>query len=100
MKQISITQYTYKFRSLVNFGKQYFSFMITIAMLILVSITVYRINILSNIEPSESVLDEKRAEIRAPKIDEQAIADIEKLQERNFEVRALFESARDNPFQE
>lgn len=59
---------------------------------------IWRINTLSNIPPSQS---EETAQTTAqPHIDQDTIAKIQGLQDNSVSVKALFDSARQNPFQE
>ncbi len=51
-------------------------------------------------EPTESQIDEKSAGTKKLKIDQNSVSKIEQLEDQNVIVQSLFETARDNPFQE
>jgi Na+-transporting methylmalonyl-CoA/oxaloacetate decarboxylase gamma subunit len=59
---------------------------------------VWKISKFSTAEPSASA--EAAAATQIPKIDQNAIKQIQALEQSNTEVRSLFNSARNNPFQE
>ncbi len=61
---------------------------------------LHRINVLANIEPSQMQIDEKVQEVKRVKIDEDAIRQIQELEDRNITLEALFDNGRENPFQE
>jgi hypothetical protein len=59
---------------------------------------VWQISKFSTAEPSASA--EAAVATQIPKIDQKAINQIQALEQSNTEVRSLFNSARNNPFQE
>lgn len=72
-----------------------------ILLAILYGFIVWRINVLSTAPPSEA--DVKSAELTAapsPKIDEASARAINNLKDNSVRVQALFEDARNNPFNE
>lgn len=60
---------------------------------------VTRIGELSRAEPSQVEIDEKLKDIKMPKVDEEAIAKLKELEERNISIEALFDNGRTNPFE-
>ncbi len=61
---------------------------------------VWRIHVLANQEPSEDAVTEQVQTKKLPRIDQNAINKIQQLQDNSVDVKALFEQARNNPFQE
>lgn len=58
---------------------------------------VWRINTLSNAQPSQVTSQLKSS---SPRIDQATVDKIKQLRDNNVTVRALFNQARKNPFQE
>lgn len=90
-------------RKLQDFGRKnqrYASFIFFIAVLILYSFLVYQISRLALSEPSEAAVTEQIQNTGRIKVDEQSLQKIQQLQDQNVQVQSLFESARDNPFQD
>lgn len=61
---------------------------------------IFRINSLTNTEPSEDALNEKLKSVQRPRIDQGAADTIKKLGDQNIEVQTLLKQARENPFSE
>lgn len=61
---------------------------------------VIQINLLNRLEPTDEQVSEKLDKIVQPKIDEATIKKLETLEDNSSEVKALFKTARENPFQE
>ncbi|MEK7603153.1 MAG: hypothetical protein AAB459_02845 [Patescibacteria group bacterium] len=61
---------------------------------------VFRINQLTSIEPSEDQIAEKLKGATRPKIDQKAVDAMLNLEDRSVEVKAIFNQARQNPFDE
>lgn len=61
---------------------------------------VLRINQLSSAQPSAVEVNNKLDTISRPKVDKNALAKIQQLQDQNIQVKALFDEARQNPFSE
>lgn len=61
---------------------------------------VFRIRVLSNREPSDTMISDKTSQNKPTNIDESAVKRVEQLQSQNVEIKALFDQSRDNPFQE
>ena len=64
------------------------------------SLLIYQINIYINSEPSAQQLDEQISKSGKISIDQESIDRLLELEEQNIEIKALFEQARDNPFNE
>ncbi len=61
---------------------------------------VLRIGQLSRIEPTEDSVTEKLSSIKRPKVDAATLNKIQQLQDKNVDVKTLFDQARNNPFSE
>jgi len=61
---------------------------------------VFRISQLTTVEPDEDQVAEKLNGATRPKIDQQAVDAILSLEDRSVEVKAIFNQARQNPFDE
>jgi len=73
------------------------SFVATLIILAVYLFTVWRI---SQLAGADVPADQTAALVQIPKIDENAIKQIQALEQSNTEVKSLFNSARNNPFQE
>lgn len=80
-----------------RFGKHVL-FAAIIAVLLTYLIVVYEISVLANAEPSPEQQSGIISSI--PKVDKNAINQIQSLEQSNTDIHTLFESARNNPFQE
>jgi hypothetical protein len=89
-----------KLKPEVHFLKRYAVMLFIIVFLCIYGFLVIRVNSLVQSEPSQAALDEKLKTINRTKIDQSALDDIQNLQDQNVEVKALFEHARNNPFNE
>src|SRR5665213_2497238 len=59
---------------------------------------VFRISQLSNAEPTPG--QNSNNPLAIPQVDQKAISNIQSLEDNNTNIKALFENARTNPFQE
>jgi predicted PurR-regulated permease PerM len=69
-----------------------------VTVLLVYVLVVFKINTLANAEPAPDQTITVTTLI--PRIDKDAINQIQSLEENNTEVHSLFEAARNNPFQE
>lgn len=58
------------------------------------------ISSLSTMEPTPEQISERSSPIKSAKVDKKIIRQLEQLQDNSVSVKALFDEARDNPFQE
>lgn len=89
-----------KITPILNKIKEYSSFAFVLIALAVFAFLVLRIRTLVTAEPSQSAIDERLLVSQPVRIDPEAIERVEKLEESNIEVKALFKQARDNPFEE
>ncbi len=81
-------------------GKRYFSLLAFLVVACLVGFLVVKINLLSNQEPPQEVIDAKLLEVRRPRVDEKVVKVLQDLEDNNIETQSIFIKARDNPFAE
>jgi hypothetical protein len=82
------------------FVRQHFN---VITILIIVSIfgfLILRTSQLAQREPSQEAVSERLEKIKRPTLDKQTAEKLRALEDNNQETKALFEAARENPFQE
>lgn len=87
-----------KFTKFVPVLKRHASFAVILIVLVAYLFVVWRISQLAGAEPPEAAND--AAALTIPKVDKNAIDQIQALEQSNTEVHSLFDSARKNPFQE
>lgn len=73
-------------------------FIVTMVVLLTYLLVVWRISSYVSAEPDGA--SESAAAAAIPRIDKNAIEQIQALEDNNTQVRSLFNSARNNPFQE
>jgi hypothetical protein len=64
------------------------------------SFMVWRIGVLSNIQPDQNAVNAQLKTAQVPNIDKDALKKIQDLQDNSVSVQSLFNQARDNPFHE
>src|SRR5438045_3083172 len=69
-------------------------------LLLLYGFVVFRINVLNNKVPSDSDVSAKLQNVGSPHLDQSVKDKIQQLQDNSVEVQSLFNSARNNPFNE
>ncbi len=95
MKDLNVSAYLEKLKdAFVTYRKVIF----VVFIILLYSALVFRINQLSSQAPTEEQISEKLSETKRPKIDQDSLDKIQKLQDESVSVQALFKAARDNPF--
>ena len=73
-------------------------FVAIIAVLLAYIFVVFRISQLSGAEPASG--QNTNNPLAIPQVDQKAIKDIQSLEDNNTDIKALFDNARNNPFQE
>ncbi len=96
---LDLKQITTQLKNLLKRIQSYSSFIFIIAILLIYSFLVLRISQLSQAEPDTATTAEQQT-IKRLRIDQNSISKIEELEDQNIGVQSLFESARDNPFEE
>jgi hypothetical protein len=75
-------------------------FIAVIGILLAYVFVVWRISSLTTAEPTPEAVSSALSETNIPKVDEEAIEQIQSLEESSNQVKSLFDKARNNPFQE
>jgi len=68
--------------------------------MVLYIFVTWRVNVLSNVEPTDAQVSSKISETKSPRIDQSTVDKIRQLQDNSVSVQTLFNEARQNPFQE
>lgn len=100
MKDLELKAFVNKLKSIGQMTKRYAVVIFIVILVGIYGFLVYRINVLTQTEPSETAVNEQLQTVQRPKVDQNAIDKIQKLQNQNVEVKSLFDQARNNPFSE
>lgn len=102
MKELKLSLQTAKakFKRATPFINKHGSFMAVLAVLVIYLFVVWHISSLATAEPSNSDLSAAESSSAVPKIDNNAIKQIQNLEQNSTQVQALFDQARNNPFHE
>lgn len=95
MKKLSLKQLIISAKKLLQLEAKHAAFIAVIFVLLTYVFLVWKIGSYSNAEPTET--DPIN---RIPQVDKKAIKNIEELESSNQEIKAFFNEARRNPFQE
>ncbi len=82
-----------------RYAAKYSHMLIFIIFSALASTLMFRIGQFSRNEPTEIQLKEKVSKVTSAKIDEESLAKLEELQDRNVSIESLFNNGRTNPFE-
>ncbi len=100
MKNLDIKQLGSIIRSALSRMQGYATFIFIISILLIYAFLIVRISALSQATPNEDAIAEQSNTIKRLKLDETSIKKIEELESQNVGVQSIFETARDNPFQD
>lgn len=100
MKNLNFKQIISKLLPVFNTLRRYSAILFIIMLVSVYGFLMFRINSLTNTEPSDETIAEKLQTVKRPKIDQSAVDKINELQGQNVEVKSLFDEARKNPFNE
>ena len=89
-----------KAREILRKYKKYASFVFIIAILGLYTFLVFQISKLTLADPTNTAVEQKVQSAGRIRIDQDSINKIQQLEDQSVNVQSLFESARDNPFQD
>ncbi len=95
-----LTKHTNILARLSSFMKRYTMLILFFILSGMYGFLAYRINTLTQAEPSDEAVTEKLKTVPRPRIDKADIVKMQKLEKGNVEVKTLFEDARKNPFTE
>lgn len=96
----NISQLSNIINPVVAFLKRYVTLIFIITLCVVYGFLAYRINTLTNADPTAEAVAEKLDAVTRPRIDQNAIDKMLELEEENIEIKALFDEARKNPFTE
>lgn len=99
-KDIDLKAIKAKLEKLFKLEARHAGFIVVMLILLVYLLTVWQIGKLSTAEPSEEDKLKAEAAGRLLRVDEAAIKQIQELEQRNADVRSLFNEARNNPFHE
>ncbi len=100
MKNLKLNQIIQKLQPAINKFRRYSPLLFMIVLVGVYGFLMYRVNTLTNKEPDDEAILQKLNTVKRPKIDQAAIDKINQLQGQNVEVKTLFDTARNNPFNE
>lgn len=87
-----------KARKLLPLLRKHASFIALLLVLLVYLFVVVRVSQLAGAEPSDTA--DAAAAAQIPKVDKNAIEQIQALEQSNTEVKSFFNAARNNPFSE
>lgn len=79
---------------------RYRLFLFILAVVLVYGFILDRINTLSNAQPTPEAIAAQNNPIKKARIDKNVVKQLESLRDNSVNVQALFEQARNNPFQE
>lgn len=68
--------------------------------MVLYIFVMWRVDVLVKAEPDQAQIDSQVSSTSSPKIDQTTVDKIRQLQDNSVNVKALFDDARKNPFQD
>lgn len=80
--------------------RRYHVLLFFLLLAVVYGVMLYRINTLSNAQPSGDAVAEQVKTTPQPHIDQSVVKQVETLQDNSVSVKSLFDQARSNPFQE
>jgi len=98
--KLKTSSFTTKLAAVAGFLKRYVVIIFLVVLCGIYGYMAYRINSLTQAEPSDAAIAEKLKASPRPRIDQQAIDKMNQLEDENIEVHTLFQQARNNPFSE
>jgi len=100
MKNLDFKTLPAKFVPVLHWLKRYRVILFIVALVGLYSVLVLRINMLNNQVPDDNAVTTELQAVHPPKLDPTIVTKIQQLQDNSVDVQALFNQARNNPFQE
>ncbi len=86
--------------TIISWFRRYFTILCISVIALMQGWLILQINLLNRREPSEDSVTETLKTIKRPVIDQKIIDKMTQLEDNSTETKALFKTARDNPFQE
>lgn len=98
--KIQDSQLSNKINKFFKFLKRYQVVLFIVAVALLYSVVIIRINNLNNAEPTGTSVSSNIRSITLSRVDRTAVNKLKQLQNNSVSVKALFDQARNNPFWE
>ena len=99
-RNLDLKAFKAKFSKFEKKAVRHASFIATLLVLLIYLFVVCQINKLTTAEPTPDQENSGLSAARIPKIDKNAINQIQSLEKNSPEVHSLFDAARNNPFHE
>lgn len=99
-KEIDLKTYLAKAKKLKLTFLKHGSFIAVLVILFIYLFVVWRISSLATAEPTSTDESNALSSTNIPRVDKNAINQIQTLENNNIQVHSLFNSARNNPFHE
>lgn len=90
----------HKLHALATELQRHATFICIVIFAVLYGYILFTVSSLSQKAPGETAVNEQLKTVSRPKINKDAARAMERLEDRNVKVQAIFEQARDNPFTE
>lgn len=87
-------------KELVYTLRSYVVLIFIICFVLIYSFLVFKVGTISSTDPDEDIVAKQLKGTQKLRVDQDAIDKIEQLKDQNIAVQSLFETARDNPFQD
>lgn len=98
--KLDLTALKAKFKKVMPYINAHAAFAAIIVVLIIYLLVVWHVSSLATAEPTPDQTSTADASSAVPKIDNKAIQQIQSLEQNSAQVQALFNQARNNPFNE
>lgn len=79
--------------------KRYGLLMFIVLVASIYGFVLWRVNVLNSAEPTSDAVTSQVKAARLPRIDQSVVSQLETLRDNSVNVQALFDQARNNPFQ-
>lgn len=89
-----------KFISQTKRLKHYLPILFCLLLVLVYGFIAYRSNVLNQAEPTAGAATLQARTSQVPRIDPTVVSQLQNLQDNSVSVKALFDQARSNPFQE
>lgn len=97
--KLQLAALTEKGGTVLQKARRYTLVMFMVFVIGIYGFVLFRINTLSNAQPSADAVNSQVKAARIPHIDPSVVSKLQSLQDNSVSVKSLFNQARDNPFQ-
>lgn len=88
------------FINVLRWFRRYYAIILFIVVASIYGFMIFQINHFNREQPDETAVAERIKQVKRPSIDKQTAEKLKNLEDNSQEVHALFQGARQNPFQE